>query len=205
MRVIELTQLTVADYLNQLSSLMKSSEVTDIHGNVFSLEEGTNKAIQRILQVKSRLGKVMLGGNGGSSAIASHAQNDLSESAQVRAMVFTEQPVLTARANDHGYGSTLERPIDMWADIDDLVVTISSSGQSENIIRALNMAKSKICSSITFSGFSPDNPSRMLGDINFYVPSNEYVYVETVHTALLHYITTKVSLVAKQSDLTNHI
>jgi len=74
-------------------------------------------------------------------------------------MVFTEEPVLTARANDHGYGSVFERPIELWAESGDLLVTVSSSGKSENIIRALEMARRKQCNLMTFSGFDPDNPN----------------------------------------------
>ena len=192
-------ELTITDYLNRLSQLMLQVQVTDLAGTTLSLEEGADRAVQMFVDVRSASRKVMLGGNGGSSAIVSHVENDLSESSKVRAMVFTEQPVLTARANDHGYGSVFERPIEMWAEPGDLLVTVSSSGKSENIIRALQMARSKGCDLMTFSGFAADNPSRLLGDLNIYVPSSDYVYVETAHTALLHYLTTRVSATAMAS------
>ena len=104
-------------------------------------------------------------------------------------MVFTESPVLTARANDFGYASVFERPIELWADLGDLLLTVSSSGQSDNILRAINAARNKQCKIITFSGFNADNPSRGLGDLNFYVPSNVYGFVESSHTSLLHFLT----------------
>ena len=108
-------------------------------------------------------------------------------------MVFTEQPLLTALANDEGYGSVFEWPINMWAEAGDLFITVSSSGQSENIIRGLKAARGKECKLITLSGFDPKNASRQLGDLNFYVPSSVYAYVETAHTALAHYLTTKAA------------
>ena len=181
--------LTVTDYLQNLSQLMLQVRVTDLAGTTLSLEEGAERAVRMIIDVSSASRKIMLAGNGGSSAIVSHAQNDLSESGGVRAMVFTEQPVLTARANDHGYGSVFERPIQLWAEPEDLLLTVSSSGKSENILRALHMARKKRCKLMTFSGFSPDNPSRRLGDLNFYVPSSVYAYVESAHTALIHFLT----------------
>lgn len=180
---------TITEYLNKLSELTLQVEVTDLTGSSLSLDEGADRAVRLIIDVRSVSRKVMLGGNGGSAAIVSHAQNDLTESAGVRAMVFTEHPVLTARANDHGYGSVFERPIELWAEPDDLMLTVSSSGQSENILRALHLAREKQCKLLTFSGFSPDNPSRRLGDLNFYVPSSVYAYVESAHTALIHYFT----------------
>ena len=176
-------------YLEDLNQLMLQTQVTDLAGAALTLEEGSERAIEMIVQMRTASGKVMLGGNGGSSAIVSHVQNDLSEAAGVRSMVFTEEPVLTARANDFGYGSVFERPIELWGEPGDLMITVSSSGQSENIIRALKMAREKKCSLITFSGFKPDNPSRGLGDLNFYVPSSVYGYVETAHMSLIHYMT----------------
>ena len=184
---------TMIDYLKHLNQLMLDTQTTGLTGNALTLEEGANMSVEMIGKVHANSGKVMLGGNGGSSAIVSHVQNDLSEAAGVRSMVFTEEPVLTARANDHGYGSVFERPIELWAEPGDLLVTVSSSGQSENIIRALKMAREKKCGLITFSGFKPDNPSRSLGDINFYVPSSVYGYVETAHMSLIHYLTGMVT------------
>ena len=183
---------TITDYLHTLGQLMLQTQVTDLAGTALSLEEGSDRAIRMITDVRSASGKVMLVGNGGSAAIVSHAQNDLSESGRVRAMVFTEQPVLTARANDYGYASVFERPIELWAEPEDLLVTVSSSGKSENIIRALQVSRKMQCKLMTFSGFSPDNPSRSLGDLNFYVPSSVYAYVETAHTALIHLFTTRL-------------
>ena len=181
---------TITGYISGLSELMIATEVTDADGGALSLEAGADAAALLLLESRSASRKVMLVGNDGSSAIVSHAQNDLSENGKVRAMVFTEHPVLTARANDFGYGSVFERPIEQWADAGDLLITVSSSGKSENIVRALEMAKQKGCRAITFSGFSPTNPSRSLGNVNFYVPSEVYGFVETAHTALLHFLTT---------------
>jgi len=181
---------TLSGYINGLSDLMLATEVTARDGSPFSLESGAAEAAKLLLNSRSESRKVMLVGNGGSSAIVSHAQNDLAENGKVRAMNFTEHPVLTARANDFGYGSVFERPIELWAEPGDLLITVSSSGKSENIVRALEIAKKIEYRAITFSGFSPTNPSRNLGNVNFYVPSEVYGFVETAHTALLHFLTT---------------
>ena len=180
----------VTDYFSTLSQLMLSIEVTDRQGTALSLEQGTEKAVQMIVDIKSTSRKLLLAGNGGSSSIVSHVQNDLCKAVGIRAMVFTEQPLLTALANDDGYGSVYEWPIGLWAEPGDVLLTVSSSGQSENIVRALAAGREKGCKVITLSGFNPDNPSRQMGDLNFYVPSHVYGYVESAHTALAHYLTT---------------
>ena len=81
-----------------------------------------------------------------------------------------------------------EWPIGLWAEPGDLFITVSSSGQSENIVRGLAAAKEAGCKIITMSGFNPDNASRSMGDLNFYVASHVYGFVETAHTALAHYL-----------------
>jgi D-sedoheptulose 7-phosphate isomerase len=185
-----MAQTSVIDYFKQLSELMLRIEATDKTGAKLSLEDGIERATQLILNVRAASGKIMLAGNGGSAAIVSHMQNDLCTTADLKAMVFTEQPLLTALANDNGYPSVYERPIELWAEAGDLVWTVSSSGQSENIIRAHNAGLQAKCGLITFSGFKPDNPSRKMGDVNFFVDSNVYCYVESAHTALAHFLTT---------------
>jgi len=187
-------QLQATDYFGEMAKLMLSIEATDRSGSDLPLNDGTAKAIEMFSNVRSASQKVMLAGNGGSAAIASHAQNDLCSAAAMRAMVFTEQPLLTAISNDFGYASVYERPIELWAESGDLLYTVSSSGQSENIVRAIKAASKLGCQVITLSGFKSDNPSRQLGDLNFYVPSDVYGYVESVHTALTHYLTTGLPL-----------
>ena len=187
-------QENLVEFFQALSNLMLSIEVTDANGKAFSLAQGGEQASEILTEVKRSGNKVMLVGNGGSSAIVSHAHNDLCKSVGVRAMVFNEQPLLTAYANDDGYGSVFEQPIAMWGEPGDLLLTVSSSGKSENIIRAINEAKGKSCQIITLSGFSPDNPSRQMGDLNFYVNSNIFGYVESAHASLAHYITNSVTV-----------
>ena len=176
-------------YFHKLSELLLSLQVTNEHSAVLSLDAGANKAVDIILSVKSASRKVMLIGNGGSAAIASHMQNDLCKAVGVRATVFNEPPLLTALSNDHGYGCVFERPVELWADAGDVLLAISSSGQSENILRAVRASVARGCQVITLSGFRADNPLRRMGHLNFYVPSQVYGYVELVHSVLAHFLT----------------
>jgi D-sedoheptulose 7-phosphate isomerase len=180
---------SITTHFQRLSELLLSVQVTDRKGAVLPLDEGADKAVEIILSAESASPKVMVIGNGGSAAIASHAQSDLSKGAGIRAMVFNEPPLLTAFANDHGYGTVFEGPIGLWAKPGDALVAISSSGQSENIIRGVQAAMERGCQIITLSGFNPDNPLRRLGDVNFYAPSRAYGYVEIAHSALTHFLT----------------
>lgn len=184
-----MTNKNITVYFHKLYGLMQSLQVTDRQGAILSLDEGVKKAVDCILSVKSASGKVMLIGNGGSASIASHMQNDLCKAAGLRAMVFNESSLLTALSNDHGYECVFERPVELWGDTNDLLLAISSSGQSENILRAVRTSEARRCQIITLSGFDVGNPLRRMGDLNFYVPSQVYGYVELVHAALAHFLT----------------
>ena len=189
-----MSQQKATDYIRELTQLMLSVEVTDRDGRSNGLDEGTEMAIQMMLSVRSASQKMLLTGNGGSAALVSHIQNDLCKTLGIRALVFTEQPLLTALANDDGYGSVFERPVELWADPGDLLLTISSSGQSENILRGARASLERGCKMITLTGFKPNNPLRQMGDLNFYVGSGSYGYVETAHAALTHFMTDRAKI-----------
>jgi D-sedoheptulose 7-phosphate isomerase len=186
-------RVSAVNYFQQLCHLLLSVNITTQEQQVLSLEEGAKAAVNILLSVRSGLGKVMLIGNGGSAAIASHMQNDLCKAVGVRALVFNEPPLLTALSNDHGYECAFERPVELWADADDVMVAFSSSGRSENILRAVRAAAIRGCKVVTFSGFYPTNPLRQLGDVNFHVASQAYGYVEVAHGALAHFLTDSCS------------
>jgi len=179
---------TFSAYSQELSRLLSFIEVTATSGESMSLEAGAVRAITTILSKKSEGRKIIIIGNGGSAAIASHMQNDLCKAVGVRSLVFNEAPLLSALSNDLSYVAAFEVLIDLWAEEGDVLIAISSSGQSENIIRAADAAKKKGCSVITLSGFKRDNSLRNRGLINFYVPADLYGFVELGHSILTHYL-----------------
>lgn len=182
-------RVNAADYFQRLSHLLQTTQITTRQGKVLSLDEGTAAAVEMLLCAKFNLSKVMVIGNGGSAALASHLQNDLCKAVGVRALVFNEPSLLTALSNDHGHECVFERPASLWADAGDLLVAFSSSGQSQNILRAVRAVTTRGCRVLTFSGFQPTNPLRLLGEVNFYVASQAYGYVEVAHGALAHFLT----------------
>lgn len=184
---------TVSNYIKNLASTAQEAQVTDKHGCSLSLDDAAERVVQMILHLKTTTGKVMVIGNGGSSAIASHTQNDLCKAVGVRGIVFNEQPLLMALANDDGYDTVFEKPIVLWAESGDLLIAISSSGQSQNILRATRAAIANQCDVITLSGFSSNNPLRTMGNVNFHVASDIYGHVETAHSAIIHFLTDRAA------------
>jgi D-sedoheptulose 7-phosphate isomerase len=127
-------------------------------------------------------------GNGGSAAIASHMAIDYSKNGGLRALAFNDPVSLTCLGNDLGYENVFAKQVDLHARSGDLLVAISSSGKSANVLAAVASARERDCRVVTFSGFQVDNGLRSAGDVNFYVGSSEYGFVEIAHLALCHAI-----------------
>ena len=144
----------------------------------------SNKLIELaklIRTTKLNSGRVIIVGNGGSAAIASHVAIDLTKAANIRSINFNEASLLTCFSNDYGYENWVQQALDFFADNNDIVILISSSGQSPNIINGARQAMAMNLPLVTLTGFSADNPLNKLGDINFWVDSSTYNIVESIH------------------------
>ena len=113
--------------------------------------------------------------------MASHVAVDFTKAAKIRAVNFNEADLLTCFANDFGYENWVSKALEFYADQGDLVILISSSGKSQNILNGAKKAKEMGLFVITVSGFLPDNPLRELGNLNLWVDSTEYNIVEMTH------------------------
>jgi D-sedoheptulose 7-phosphate isomerase len=170
--------------LETLHRFLLATEVT-ADGRAIALDEGLDRAVTA-LPAAGGGGKAMVVGNGGSAAIAAHLQVDLVHTLGVRALEFTAAPLLTAISNDRSYAEAFPSLVAFWATAGDLLIAISSSGRSPNIVEAARAARAKGAKVVTFSGFAPENPLRSLGDVNLYVPAEEYGLVESAHAVLAH-------------------
>lgn len=159
-----------------------------------------SSSTQLLRETGERGGKVILVGNGGSAAMASHVSVDLTKVAGLRAVNFNEADLITCFANDYGYEHWVEKALEFYADPNDLIVLISSSGKSRNIVNGAIKAKQMKLALITFTGFAADNPLRKLGDLNFWADSQAYNVVEMTHHVWLLSLVDK--LVADRGERT---
>jgi D-sedoheptulose 7-phosphate isomerase len=137
------------------------------------------------LMVEARTRKAIIVGNGGSAAIAAHVATDMTKVLHIQTITFHDPALITCFANDFGFSQWVAEAIKAHADQGDLVILVSSSGKSPNIINAAHAAKSVGCKIATLSGFDPANPLRQMGDLNLYCASEVYNVVETVHQTWL--------------------
>ena len=176
----------VAAYFETLGSLPRLVRCRDGNGVDLSLDDAVGKFGAFAKSAHDAGNKIMFIGNGGSAGIASHMAIDYSKNGNIRSQAFNDGAALTCLGNDLGYENVFTKQIELHARPGDLLVAISSSGNSENILGGVSQARESGCQVITLSGFGEDNRLRGLGDINFYVPSQEYGFVEITHLALCH-------------------
>ncbi len=174
-------------YLNTYNSLIKDSSTLDDLIKIKSMFQKTS----------NQGGKIILAGNGGSAAMASHVAVDITKNAGIRAVTFNEYDLITTLANDFGYENWISKAIELYYNTKDIIVLISASGQSLNVLNAAIKSKEFGLSVITFSGFNSNNPLRKLGEINLWVDSNIYNIVEMTHHIWLLAI---VDMIISQTD-----
>ena len=173
-------------FLRDLGSVLDQTSVTTRDGSLLDPTRGLDEAVIRLREVASRGGRTWLIGNGGSAAIASHMSLDMWKNGKLPAAAFNDISLLTAIGNDCGFEELFAEPVRQFVTSKDLVMAISSSGRSPNILRGVDAAREVGAEVITLSAFAPDNPLRTLGDLNFYLPSMYYGHAEVGHLALIH-------------------
>lgn len=196
------TKLT--DRLQHFESALSSGVFTDEDTKVCQPDNAIEIILNELRKLQKAEKSIFLIGNGGSAAVASHITNDLCNMARVRASALNDLATLTCYANDYGYEDIYARQIKNVAQPGDVLFAISSSGGSENIVRAA--AEMIACGGtlFTLSGFRSNNPLRTMGRINFWLDSCEYGIVEIGHLFFLHHIANIFSeICANQSVVDN--
>tara|TARA_Y100000591_G_scaffold112950_1_gene96442 strand:+ start:194 stop:727 length:534 start_codon:yes stop_codon:yes gene_type:complete len=160
----------------------KKNYLEKIYQNLNELnEKELFKFIKLIRIVKEKNSKIIFVGNGGSAAMASHVSVDFTKACKIRSVNFNEADLLTCYANDFGYENWVKEALKSYALKDDLIVLFSSSGKSKNMINAAKYCKQKKLKLVTFTGFSFSNPLGKMGNLNFWVNSKNYNFVEMTH------------------------
>ena len=136
-------------------------------------------------QIKKNKKKIVIVGNGGSAAIASHFSVDMTKVGGIRCINFNESDLLTCFSNDYGYENWVKEAIKIHGKKGDILISISSSGKSPNIIKGIEEAKYREISTISFTGFKKNNPVSKLSDISYWVESSNYNIIVTIHLICL--------------------
>lgn len=175
-------------YIGELINKIQDIEIWVKVEKCLDYAAGIQLLLERFTEHKRNGSQVFFVGNGGSSAIASHMTADFMKNGGMKTYSLYDNAVTTCMGNDYGYEYIFSRPLEFLLNPDDLLVAISSSGNSKNICNAIDVANSRQAEIITFTGFHPDNYAKLTGNINVYVPCERYGIVESIHNLVLQQI-----------------
>ena len=175
------------EYLRQASAGLRDLTVTAADGESLTAPEGFARWVELTREGQARSQHMYFVGNGASAMMASHFAADACKNGALSAMAFNDAALLTATANDVAFEEVFALPLRRLGRAGDLLIAISSSGNSPNILRAVEAAKSMSMKVVTLTGMRSDNRARAHGDLNFYVPLPRYGWVECAHQLILHY------------------
>lgn len=173
-------------WFEQLHSTILSARAK-VGGREATLADGLKAAGEELVSARERQASVWWVGNGGSSALCAHLSQDLLNKLSLRSMAMADAALLTCMANDFGYPEVYARPLRTLIRPGDLLIAISSSGRSANILNAVQAAAERQLRVITLSAFKDDNPLwKHPAAVSFYVDCSLYGHAEVGHGALLH-------------------
>jgi len=175
------------NHIEQINNNLKSLTIFDSTGAERKPNLAFRQWVDHTLHVRKNAKTIFLIGNGASASMASHVAADLAKNAKIRTEVFSDLSLITAIANDMSYEEVFAEPLRRRMSVGDMLIAISSSGRSPNVLRATEEAKKRNGLVITLSAMSQGNPLSKCGLLNFYVPTNTYGLAETCHAAILHY------------------
>lgn len=184
-------------FIGDIARVTRRAEVTRKSGTSVPFQAALGEALALIRKSCRSGRKIIFIGNGGSAAIAAHMAIDYWKNGGFPALTFNEPSLLTCISNDYGYEWVFDKPVRRFASAGDVLVAISSSGKSPNILNGVKAGRDTKCRVITLSGFGADNPLRRTGDLNFYVKSHSYGVVEIAHLSILHSILEESMLSAR--------
>ena len=180
------------EYISSLIDCLNKIEITEGNSLMMKYEEGFKCLLALLVKAKCKRTGIYICGNGGSAGIAIHMTADFLKNGGLKAYSLYNAATLTCLGNDLDYAHTFCKQLELMAEQEDILIAISSSGKSVNIINAIKTMRALDGKVITFTGFAADNPIRRMGDYNVYVPSSQYGIVESIHNLILQHLVDEI-------------
>lgn len=173
------------DYLSTIKTLLGRISITGSKLNQYEYQDGIHRIVEILRKCKAERGCLYLCGNGGSAGIAQHMTADFLKNGGIKTYNMYGQSTITCISNDLTYEYVFSKQLELLAEKKDILIVISSSGESENIIKAIREMRKVGGTVITLTGFQAENRIRSMGDINIYIPVEHYGMVESIHNLIL--------------------
>ena len=180
---------TIKNPLQWYDALCETIKATEckMDGKNVPFQKGLEQTISLLTVARQKNATVFWVGNGGSAAICSHLSQDILNKLEIKSLYSGDFSLMTCMANDFGYEQVYAKPLKFFIKKNDLLIAISSSGNSENILLCTKLANKIGAHIISLSGMNPNNKLfNSISDVSFFVQSDLYGIVETSHEAILH-------------------
>lgn len=175
-------------YIMELIQMLSDTKFYIDDSRELDYESGIKEMVDCFIKHKRDKTQIFFVGNGGSSAIASHMTADFMKNGGMKTYNLYDNALTTCMGNDYGYEYIFSKPLGFLGQENDILVAVSSSGNSQNIVNAINVANMKGMETVTLTGFQINNRIRQIGRKNIYVPSKKYGIVESIHNLILQQI-----------------
>ena len=179
-------------HTSRLAGILDQLSVRDANGNELDQDEGFTHLKNLTLKVRRPGNRIFFIGNGASASMASHFAADIAKNGKIATETFSDLSLLTAIANDISYDHVFAEPLRLKMITGDMLIAISSSGNSPNVLLGAETFKERKGTVVTLSAMREDNSLRKLGSLNFYLPAETYGLAETAHAAVMHFWTDQV-------------
>ena len=179
-------------YIEELKETLDRVVITSKNGDCIDYTDGIANMVRLFSVYKKAKKGVYFCGNGGSAGIAQHMTADFLKNGGILAYNLYGQTTLTCLSNDLSYENAFSKQLELMAREEELLVAISSSGESENIVNAITEIRNFHGKVITLTGFKANNRIRGMGDYNIYVPKEHYGIVESIHNIILQQIVDEI-------------
>ena len=182
-----MTNHILKDYTAEIVDCLLGTVVTRLDGTVVPQSDAFEEWVRMSKTVRDdQNGLLWFIGNGASATISEHMSLDAMKAGRFQTGSCSETSYLTAICNDISSEDLFAFKLDRQFTAADMLITTSSSGNSPNVIRAIDVCRAKGGTIVTLSAMQPDNKSRTLGDLNFFVPAKTYGLAEVCHGAIMH-------------------
>lgn len=170
--------------MSDVEFIKNQTEIAQKLTGTLNYEEAV-KFAKKVWELRGTNNKVIFVGNGASNTIAMHAGLDFMNQTGVQTICVSDPAILTAFSNDFGYEGVWERFCKIYYKDGDILVGVSSSGMSPNVVNAAKYVKNNDGYVVGVTGFNKDNDLNKVADQVFWVDSKLYNVVESIHNLWL--------------------
>ncbi len=160
------------------------------------------KSYEQIIKVNKKKGKILIFGNGANISNAAHFATDMTKNGKIETLVLNDPNLITCFSNDYGFDKWIEKSILYYAKKKDLIIFLSASGTSRNLVNAAKFCKKNKIKTLAITGFKKNNALLKNSNFRIWINSNAYNLIEVIQATILSsFVDKKIGKLSYKSNL----